>query len=92
MTQQLPPLIFGAPHIGEEEIHEVEAVLRSGWLGTGPRVARFEQAFEAYKSLPAAHAAASQVKPAAPASIPSNDFQLLTRRLDDNWSVKYVRA
>lgn len=58
MTQQLPPLIFGAPHIGEEEIHEVEAVLRSGWLGTGPRVARFEQAFAAYKSLPAAHAAA----------------------------------
>ncbi len=46
-----PFLIFGAPAIGEEEIAEVEAVLRSGWLGTGPRVARFEQGFAAYQGL-----------------------------------------
>lgn len=42
-------LTFGAPHIGEAEIAEVVATLRSGWIGTGPRVARFEAAFAAYK-------------------------------------------
>lgn len=41
-------LIFGSPAIGEEEIAEVVATLRSGWLGTGPRVQRFEAAFGAY--------------------------------------------
>lgn len=47
----LPFMVFGAPAIGEEEIAEVEAVLRSGWLGTGPRVARFEADFAAYKGV-----------------------------------------
>ncbi|HLF57732.1 MAG TPA: DegT/DnrJ/EryC1/StrS family aminotransferase [Thermoanaerobaculia bacterium] len=42
-------LVFGAPAIGEEEIEEVVATLRSGWLGTGPRVARFEEEFRRYK-------------------------------------------
>ncbi|MEO8959071.1 MAG: DegT/DnrJ/EryC1/StrS family aminotransferase, partial [Rudaea sp.] len=51
-------LIFGAPFIGEEEIAEVEACLRSGWLGTGPRVARFEQDFAAYKGIAASRVAA----------------------------------
>src|SRR5574341_1973334 len=41
-------LIFGSPAIGEEEIAEVVATLRSGWLGTGPRVQRFEEDFRAY--------------------------------------------
>jgi len=41
-------LVFGRPDIREEEIREVEATLRSGWLGTGPRVARFEEAFRDY--------------------------------------------
>src|SRR5882672_7178647 len=41
-------LVFGAPAIGEEEIAEVVLTLRSGWLGTGPRVKRFEEAFRAY--------------------------------------------
>lgn len=41
-------LIFGSPDIGEEEIREVTATLRSGWLGTGPRVARFEDEFRRY--------------------------------------------
>ncbi len=31
--------------IGEQEIEEVVAVLRSGWLTTGPRVAKFESDF-----------------------------------------------
>lgn len=41
-------LIFGSPDIHEEEIREVEATLRCGWLGTGPRVAAFEEAFRQY--------------------------------------------
>ena len=51
-------LVFGSPSIGEEEIAEVEAVLRSGWLGTGPKVAQFEHDFAAYKGLKASQAAA----------------------------------
>ncbi|GMV68513.1 MAG: aminotransferase DegT [Pseudomonadota bacterium] len=42
-------LTFGAPLIGEAEIDEVVDSLRSGWLGTGPKVARFERDFAAYK-------------------------------------------
>lgn len=41
-------LIFGSPDIREEEIQEVVATLRSGWAGTGPRVARFEEEFRSY--------------------------------------------
>ncbi|MBD8524187.1 DegT/DnrJ/EryC1/StrS family aminotransferase [Pseudomarimonas arenosa] len=55
---EAPFLVFGAPLIGEEEILEVEQCLRSGWLGTGPRVARFEQDFAAYKGVAAPHVAA----------------------------------
>jgi perosamine synthetase len=36
---------FHAPSIGEEEIAEVVDTLRSGWLTSGPKVARFEEAF-----------------------------------------------
>jgi dTDP-4-amino-4,6-dideoxygalactose transaminase len=42
-------LVFGAPVIKDAEIKEVVASLRSGWLGTGPKVARFEEAFREYK-------------------------------------------
>lgn len=41
-------LVFGAPLIGEEEIREVEATLRSGWIGTGPRTQQFEKDFRKY--------------------------------------------
>ncbi len=41
-------LVFGSPDIHEEEIRELEETLRSGWLGTGPRVAAFEEAFRDY--------------------------------------------
>lgn len=44
-------LVFGAPDIHEEEIAEVVDCLRSGWLGTGPRVARFEREFAALKRV-----------------------------------------
>lgn len=53
-----PFMVFAAPDIHDEEIAEVEACLRSGWLGTGPRVARFEREFAAYKELPSGHVAA----------------------------------
>jgi dTDP-4-amino-4,6-dideoxygalactose transaminase len=51
-------LVFGAPLIEEEDIDEVVACLRSGWIGTGPRVAQFEADFAAYKGTTASHAAA----------------------------------
>ena len=38
-------LPFGAPDIGEAEIAEVVDSLRSGWITTGPKAARFERAF-----------------------------------------------
>lgn len=44
-------LIFGSPAIEETEINEVVASMRSGWLGTGPKVARFERDFAAYKQV-----------------------------------------
>ncbi len=44
-------LVFGAPDIGEEEIREVVDSLKSGWLGTGPKVARFERDFAVYKGV-----------------------------------------
>ena len=36
-------LVFGSPLIEEAEIAEVVDSLRSGWIGTGPKVQRFER-------------------------------------------------
>lgn len=36
-------LVFGAPQFDESTIDEVADSLRSGWIGTGPKVARLEQ-------------------------------------------------
>jgi dTDP-4-amino-4,6-dideoxygalactose transaminase len=47
---------FHRPSIGDEEINEVVDTLRSGWLTSGPRVARFEQEFS--KQVGARHALA----------------------------------
>ncbi len=41
-------LTFGSPAIEDAEIQEVAATMRSGWLGTGPRVAHFEEIFREY--------------------------------------------
>lgn len=41
-------LVFGSPLIEEDEIKEVEATLRSSWLGTGPKVTAFENMFGEY--------------------------------------------
>lgn len=45
-------LVFGAPQIETAEIDEVVATLKSGWLGTGPKVAQFERDFAAYCGAP----------------------------------------
>lgn len=42
-------LVFGSPLIGDEEKMEVLDCLQTGWLGTGPKVARFEREFCDYK-------------------------------------------
>jgi len=49
-------LVFGAPHFDEAAIDEVVASLRSGWIGTGPKVARLEQMVREYTG--AAHTVA----------------------------------
>ncbi len=51
-------IVFGAPQIQDAEINEVVATLKSGWLGTGPKVARFETAFANYKSVSSENVAA----------------------------------
>ena len=45
-------LIFGSPVIGDEEIAEVVDSLRSGWVGTGPKVQRFETMLSEYLEVP----------------------------------------
>ncbi|MEG3849804.1 DegT/DnrJ/EryC1/StrS family aminotransferase [Microcoleus sp. herbarium19] len=42
-------LVFGAPAIEDAEIQEVMATMKTGWLGTGPKVMTFENDFKAYK-------------------------------------------
>jgi dTDP-4-amino-4,6-dideoxygalactose transaminase len=42
-------LVFGRPTIEEPEIAEVVDSMRNCWLGTGPKVARLEREFAAYK-------------------------------------------
>lgn len=49
-------LVFGSPAIGQAEIDEVVHSLRTGWLGTGPKVRRFEEDFRNY--IGAEHAVA----------------------------------
>jgi len=41
-------LVFGAPRFSEAAIEEVVESLRSGWIGTGPKVARFERMVQEY--------------------------------------------
>ncbi len=44
-------LVFGAPAIEDPEIQAVMQVMKTGWLGTGPRVAEFEEAVARYKGV-----------------------------------------
>ena len=47
-----PFLPFALPDISEDEIAAVGEALRSGWVTTGPRAKRFEEAFAAYVGAP----------------------------------------
>lgn len=44
-------LVFGQPRIEQGEIDEVLDSLQRAWLGTGPKVARFERDFALYKGV-----------------------------------------
>jgi dTDP-4-amino-4,6-dideoxygalactose transaminase len=44
---------MGSPMIKQPEIDEVVASMKSGWLGTGPNVAQFEQMFREHKGIDA---------------------------------------
>jgi dTDP-4-amino-4,6-dideoxygalactose transaminase len=52
---ETPFLPFALPDIGEAEIAEVVDTLRSGWVTTGPKAARFEQAFARFLGDDALH-------------------------------------
>ncbi len=45
-------LPFSTPTIEDAEINEVVDSLRSGWITTGPKVKRFQEAFKAYVGAP----------------------------------------
>lgn len=42
-------LVYGAPLVENEDIQEVVNSLKSGWIGTGPKVNKFENDFALYK-------------------------------------------
>lgn len=50
------PIALFRPFLGEEEVQAVSEVLRSGWLGQGPRTEEFERSFAQYAG--AAHTVA----------------------------------
>ncbi len=52
-------LVFGQPLIEEAEIDEVVKTMRAAWLGTGPKVAQFENLVAEYKNSPHAVAVSS---------------------------------
>ena len=45
-------LVFGKPALGEEEVEAVSAVIRSAWIGQGPRCAEFEERFAELTEAP----------------------------------------
>ncbi|MGA2151560.1 MAG: DegT/DnrJ/EryC1/StrS aminotransferase family protein [Geobacteraceae bacterium] len=45
-------LPFSIPTIEDDEINEVVDSLKSGWITTGPKVKRFEEAFKSYVGAP----------------------------------------
>jgi dTDP-4-amino-4,6-dideoxygalactose transaminase len=48
----IPFIAFNLPTIGQEEIDEVTDTLKSGWLTTGPKTARFERELQEYVQAP----------------------------------------
>jgi dTDP-4-amino-4,6-dideoxygalactose transaminase len=58
MNDARPFLPFALPDIGDEEIAEVVDTLKSGWVTTGPKAARFEAEFSAFLGEPGLHSIA----------------------------------
>jgi len=52
-------VVFGRPVLGEEEVSAVVEVLRSGWIGTGPKARELEARFAEYVGCAHAVAVAS---------------------------------
>jgi dTDP-4-amino-4,6-dideoxygalactose transaminase len=50
---------FHRPSLGEEERREIEEVLESGWLTSGPKTAQFESEFRSFAGAPFAAAVSS---------------------------------
>lgn len=58
--ERLPQFVpFGAPRFSRSEERAVLATLRSGWVGAGPRVLRFEHFLAQYLGIPAVVAMSS---------------------------------
>ena len=43
-------ITFGSPPIGKEEIKAVTKCMKTGWIGTGPLVKKFENSFAKYSN------------------------------------------
>ena len=52
-------IVFGAPLLGEAEVASVADCIRSGWIGMGERVGRFEREFATYTRAPYSAAVSS---------------------------------
>ena len=44
-------ITFGKPNINKRQIKEINSTLKSGWIGTGPKVKKFEDSFSKYKKI-----------------------------------------
>lgn len=55
MPEEPPFLPFALPELGDEELAEIASALKSGWVTTGPKTKRFEDAFGAFLGDAALH-------------------------------------
>lgn len=81
-VQRQTPLPFAVPEIGDDELREIEEVILSGWITTGPKTRQFESEFA--QSVGANHAVAVNSCTAAmhlaleAAGVKSGDFVITT--------------
>ncbi len=76
MTRRKEMLAFSRPSLGDEEIAEILHSMRSGWITTGPKCARFEQDVCEYVGAdtpsPSARQPPASTSPSSPrASVPA---------------------
>lgn len=55
MPEEAQFLPFALPELGDEELAEIASALKSGWVTTGPKTKRFEDAFGAFLGDAALH-------------------------------------